>query len=81
MELINKIEAKISELENQFKKNTDFIVSANSSIDKLVADKNSATSECNVINGMVQAFRGVIAEVKAMLSPNAEAKPDIQPVE
>lgn len=69
MELINKIEAQISELENRFKKNSDFISSANVSMEKLSADKISATNDSNIINGALQAFRGVLVELKGPVNP------------
>lgn len=72
MELISKIEAKISDLEAQFKKNSDFIASANSAMDKLVSDKNLATNECNMINGALQMAKGVLTEMSA---PKAEVIP------
>ena len=72
MELINKIEAKISDLEAQFKKNSDFIASANAAMDKLVSDKALANNECNMINGAIQMARGVLTE---MSPPKAEVVP------
>lgn len=72
MELINKIEAKISELESQFKKNSDFIVSANSAMDKLVSDRALANNECSKIDGALQMARGVLAE---MNQPSHEVIP------
>ena len=75
MELISKIEAKISDLEAQFKKNSDFIVSANSNIDKLVSDKALATNECNIINGAIQMARGVLSELKNPEVSKAEFLP------
>lgn len=82
MELINKIEAKISELEAQAKKNSDFIASASTSMDKLMSEKTNATNEWIGINGAIQMGRGVIAELKAMLSPSSpEVTLDVQPVE
>ncbi len=72
MELINKIEAKISDLEAQFKKNSDFIVSANSAMEKLVSDKSLANNECNMINGAIQMAKGVLTEMNA---PKAEVIP------
>ena len=82
MELINKIEAKISELEAQAKKNSDFISSASASMEKLISDKTAATNEWMGINGAIQMGKGVIAELKVMLSPSVAAgTSDIQPVE
>ena len=65
MELISKVEAKIADLEAQFKKNSDFIISANAAMDKLVSDKNLANNECNMINGAIQMARGVLTELQA----------------
>jgi len=74
MEVINKIEAKISELEAQFKKNSDFIASANTAMDKLVSDRSLANAECNKLDGAVQMARGILAEMKAGDAP-AQALP------
>lgn len=62
MELIKKIESNIKELEDRARKNGDFIVNANSSIEKLNAEKTTITDETNRIMGALQAFRFILSE-------------------
>lgn len=73
MELINKIEAQISELESRFKKNSEFVVNANAILEKTSADKLSAINDSHIINGALQAFGGVLKELKE--SPKVEVLP------
>ncbi len=63
MELINKIEERISELEKRAKEVMDFSNNATANIKRLKSEKAKALDESNVIAGAVQAFKGVLAEV------------------
>lgn len=63
MELIKKIEAKISDLEAQFKKSSEFISSANAAMDKLASDRALANNECNKLDGAIQMAKSVLAEM------------------
>jgi len=76
MELINKIEAQISELESRLKKNSEFVLNANANLEKISADKVSALSDSNIINGALQAFGAVVKELKELKSvPEVELLP------
>jgi chromosome segregation ATPase len=75
MELISKLESKIADLEAQFKKNSDFIGSANAAMEKLVSDKTLANNECNMIHGAIQMAKGVLTELKGPEAPVAGALP------
>lgn len=62
MDFIKKIESNISELEERFKKNTEFVSNTNASIERLTAEKMSITDETNRIAGALQAFRFALSE-------------------
>lgn len=77
-EVISKIEANISELENRFKKNNEFIASASSSIDKLKVDRKNAINDSNILNGALQAFNSDLKDLKECLPVSAVNEVDIQ---
>lgn len=64
MEIINKIETQISELEGRLKRNNDLIGNLVMSIKNLSKEKAKSHDESNAISGAIQAFKGVLAEVK-----------------
>jgi molybdopterin-guanine dinucleotide biosynthesis protein A len=78
MEIINKIEAQISELESRLKKNNEFIVNANASLEKLSTDKASVLGDSNIINGALQAFGAVLKELK---EPKVAAEAEVIPAD
>ena len=63
MDLVKKIEARISELETQSKKMVDFVNSSTASIKKLSAERAKASEESYALNGAIQAFKSVIGEI------------------
>ena len=63
MDLVKKIETRVSELEKRSKEIVDFINGATASIKKLVAERAKATDESNSLNGAIQAYKSVIGEI------------------
>lgn len=63
MELIKKIEVRISELEKRSKELSDFINGATASMKKLSSEKAKANDESNAISGAVSAFKSVLGEI------------------
>lgn len=63
MDLVKKIQTRISDLETQSKKMVDFINGATASIKKIVDERIKATNESNVLSGAIQAFKSVIGEI------------------
>ena len=76
MEVINKIEASISELEARLKKNNEFVGSVTANVEKLLSDKATTVSDSNVTSGAIQAFNVVLKELKSGVKDElmAEAK-------
>jgi hypothetical protein len=72
MDLVKKIEARISELETQYKKMVDFVNGATANIKKLVAERTKATDESNALSGAIQAFKSVIGEISENEKKSAE---------
>ncbi len=64
MEIINKIETQISELESRLKRNNDLVGNLVMSIKNLKKEKSKSHDESNAISGAIQAFKGVLAEMK-----------------
>lgn len=76
MDLVKKIEARVSELEKRSKELSDFVNGATASIKKLSLEKSKATDEANAVAGAIQAFKSVIGEISANeTSSKKELKP------
>jgi predicted nucleic acid-binding Zn-ribbon protein len=63
MEVINKIETQISELENRQKRANDLVANIVVSMKNLRKEKTKSQDEFNAISGAIQAFKGVLAEL------------------
>lgn len=63
MDLVKKIETRISDLEKRSKELSDFINGCAASIKKILTEKSKATDESNAVLGAIQAFKSVIGEI------------------
>ena len=70
MEVINKIETKISELENRAKKTNEFLGNIIINLKSLRKEKVKAQDEINTLAGALEAFKGTLSELK--LVPEVE---------
>ena len=63
-EMVSKIEAKISELENKIKLNNDTIGNLLMSIENQSSEKTKVHTESTFLSGAIQAFKTMIAELQ-----------------
>lgn len=64
-EMISKIEAKISELENKVKQNSDIIGNLLMSIENQSSEKIRVQTESTFLSGAIQAFKTTISELQS----------------
>jgi hypothetical protein len=64
-DLVSKIEAKISELQNQVKSHGSYINEIAAAIEKMTADKATSSNNINIINGAIQAYTDIMNVLKA----------------
>jgi len=74
MDVINKIETQISELENRQKRANDLIANIVVSMKNLRKEKVKSQDESNAISGAIQAFKGVLAELNLPEKKEAPSK-------
>lgn len=72
MEVINKIETKISELENRAKKTNEFLGNIIINLKSLRKEKVKAQDEINTLAGALEAFKGTLSELKLMSEAEKE---------
>jgi len=63
-EMISKVEAKVSELENKVKQNNDAVGNLIMSIDSQTAEKIRIQNESTFLSGAIQGFKTMISELK-----------------
>lgn len=63
-EMVSKIEAKISELENKVKQNNDAIGNLLISIENQSSEKTRVQTESTFLSGAIQAFKTIISELQ-----------------
>ena len=78
MDLVKKIEARVSELEKRSKELSDFVNGATASMKKISSEKSKATDEANAVAGAIQAFKSVLGEIS---ENEAKAKKELKPKE
>lgn len=61
---VTELEAKISNLEAELKKHSNYVTEIVQTIEKLLADKANSTNNINIINGAIQAYRDVLNGAK-----------------
>jgi len=64
LELLKNLTKEIANLEERFKKNSDFISNVAASIEKLGSDKVNAIADSHLVTGALQAYKNVEAELK-----------------
>ena len=78
MEVINKIETKISELENRAKKTNEFLGNIIINLKSLRKEKVKAQDEINTLSGALEAFKGTLSELKLVEVPKVKNLPEVE---
>lgn len=61
---VKELETKISNLEAELKKHSNYVTEITQAIEKLLADKAGSANNINIINGAIQAYKDVLNGAK-----------------
>lgn len=61
---VKELETKISNLEAELKKHSNYVTEIAQAIEKLLADKANSANNINIINGAIQAYKDVLNGAK-----------------
>lgn len=72
MTFLSDLEQKISNLEAELKKHSNYVTEITQAVEKLLGDKASSSNNINIINGAIQAYRDILNSSKTSGSAQAD---------
>jgi septal ring factor EnvC (AmiA/AmiB activator) len=73
MTFLSDVEQKISNLEAELKKHSNYVTEITQAVEKLLSDKATSSNNINIINGALQAYRDVLSASKTTDAAQADA--------